>query len=510
MTQHTLSPRQRECRGPLRVIAVVTVAVLAPLSVRAQQSADLNSRVDAVFTRYNSRETPGCAVGVAQGGTPVLAKAYGMADLEREVAATPATIYEAGSVSKQFTATAIILLAQQGKLKLTDDVRKYIPEIPDYGTPITIRHLMTHTSGLRDWGNVAGIAGWGRSVRTHTHAHVLDILSRQRALNFTPGAEYSYSNSGYNVQAVIVERVSGLSLAEFSKQHIFEPLGMKSTQWRDDYTRIVKGRSIAYTARGTGFAIDHPIENVYGNGGLLTTVGDLLLWNENLNDGATLGGKAYVEEMHRQGILNNGTTIAYASGLQVGTLRGVKSVTHTGSTSGYRAFLARYPDQKVSVAILCNLGAVNPGTVGNQVAEIFLGNALQVAGAGGRGRGAAATDDSTATPPARGGQPPRGGGASAGGRGAPPGVPPVLMAYAGEFYSPDAETTLIVAVEGGQLIARRRPATRIALTSQAERDVFSAGAGLGTVRFIRDASGKVTQLSVRQDRVYDLRFDRVK
>src|SRR6185295_12119517 len=147
------------------------------------------ARVDSLFARWSSRETPGCAVGVAKNGTPVFTHAYGMADLERDVAATPATIYEAGSVSKQFTATAIILLAQQGKLSLDDDVRKYIPEIPDYGTPIKIRHMMNHTSGLRDWGNVAGIAGWGRSVRSHTLAHAVDILSRQRALNFTPGNE---------------------------------------------------------------------------------------------------------------------------------------------------------------------------------------------------------------------------------------------------------------------------------------------------------------------------------
>ena len=473
---------------------VLLLLLIAPATLAAQ-SAPQAARVDSIFARWSSRETPGCAVGVARNGTPILTKAYGMADLERDVSATPATIYEAGSVSKQFTATAIILLAQQGKLSLDDDIRKYVPEIPYYGATIRIRHLLTHTSGLRDWGSVASIAGWGRSLRTHTHAHVIDILSRQRGLNFPPGDQYSYSNSGYNTLAVVVDRVSGMPFAEFSKRFIFEPLGMTHTQWRDDWTRIVKGRAIAYATRGNGFAIDNPIENVYGNGGLLTTVGDLLLWNENLNTGAKLGGKSYVDEMHRQGILNNGQQIAYASGIQVGMYAGTKSVSHTGSTSGFRAFLARYPDQQLSVALLCNVGAVSPGAVGQQVASVFL-----------------VPGSSTAATPAVGGEdpnaPPAGGGR---GRGASSYTPTAadLQSYVGEYYSPDAEVALVVSIENGQLVARRRPATRIVLTPT-ERDGFAASAGLGAVRFIRDASGKVTQLAVRQARVFDLRFDRTK
>ena len=481
-----------------RMHLAALLALLLPVQ-HAFGQASPTTRVDSLFSRWNSRETPGCAVGVAKNGTPVMTRAYGMADLERDVAATPATIYEAGSVSKQFTATAIILLAQQGKLSLDDDIRKYLPEIPDYGAAIRIRHLLTHTSGLRDWGSVAAIAGWGRPVRTHTHAHVLDILSRQRALNFTPGEQYSYSNSGYNALAVVVDRVSGMPFAEFSKKYIFEPLGMTHTQWRDDWTRIVKGRSIAYDLRGNGFVIDNPIENVFGNGGLLTTVGDLLIWNENLNTGAKLGGKAYVDEMHHQMVLNNGTQIAYASGIQVGTYAGTKSVSHTGSTSGFRAFLARYPEQGVSVALLCNVGAVNPGALGQQVASVFLAPVTASAGRAGGGRAVIGGDDPNAPAPV------------GRGRGAPAYAPAAadLQAYVGEYYSPDAEVALTVTIEGGQLIARRRPATRIVLTPT-ERDGFNASAGFGAVRFIRDASGKVTQLSVRQARVFDLRFDRTK
>ena len=222
----------------VRLFAIAALVVVAPLPARAQPVADAGSRVDRIFARY-TKETPGCAVGVAQDGRETFARAYGMADLEHDVAATPATIYEAGSVSKQFTAGAIVMLAQQGRLSLDDDVRKHIPEVPNYGTPITIRHLLTHTSGLRDWGNVAAIAGWPRGRRAHTHAHVLDIVSRQSALNYPPGAAYSYTNTGYNLLVMIVDRVSGMPFADYTKKNIFEPLGMTSTEWRDVFTRIV-------------------------------------------------------------------------------------------------------------------------------------------------------------------------------------------------------------------------------------------------------------------------------
>jgi CubicO group peptidase (beta-lactamase class C family) len=203
-----------------------------------------------------------------------------MADLEYDVALRPDSIFEAGSVSKQFTAAAVLSLAQQGKLSIDDPARKYIPELPDYGSPLTIRHLLNHTSGLRDWVSVEAIAGWPRTTRAYTQAHVLDILSRQRALNYPPGAEYSYSNSGYNLAAMIVERVAGKPFSAFTREVIFTPLGMSSTSWRDDFRRIVKGRAIAYSENGGTIRQLMPFEDVHGNGGLLTTVGDLLKWNQ--------------------------------------------------------------------------------------------------------------------------------------------------------------------------------------------------------------------------------------
>jgi len=228
-----------------------------------------------------------------------------MADLEHDVPIGEETIFEAGSVSKQFTAAAVVLLARAGKLSLDDPVRKYVPELPDFGVPLTIRQLLHHTSGLRDWGNLVALAGWPRTTRVHTHAHVLDVLSRQRTLNFPPGTRWSYTNSGYNLAAIIVSRVSGTSFMEFTKTAIFDPLGMKDTSWRDDYTRIVKRRANAYTQRQGAFALSMPFENVYGNGGLLTTIGDLLKWNANFSS-HVVGDEAFVNEMQQRATLTGG------------------------------------------------------------------------------------------------------------------------------------------------------------------------------------------------------------
>src|SRR5918999_6298828 len=211
-------------------IALVVTSHLADAQTPARQ--DTVARVDSIFSRFT--------------------------------AATPESIIEAGSVAKQFTAAAILLLAQQGKLSLDDQVRKHIPELPDYGAPLTIRHMIHHTSGLRDWGTIAMVEGWPRGSRAHTHDHVLEIVRRQRAINFRPGSEYLYSNTGYNLLAIIVERVSGRSFADFTRTEIFEPLGMTKTQWRDDYARIVKGRATAYAPSSNGFRMNMPFENVHG------------------------------------------------------------------------------------------------------------------------------------------------------------------------------------------------------------------------------------------------------
>jgi CubicO group peptidase (beta-lactamase class C family) len=469
--------------------------ILVAVPLTAQSGGDPGARVDAVFADWATRSAPGCAVAADLEGLRVLERAYGLADLEHGVANSPGTIFEAGSVSKQFTAAAIILLALDGALSLDDDVRRYVPELPDYGDPITIRHLLNHTSGLRDWGSVAALSGWGRGERTHSHDHVLEILSRQSALNYGPGEAYSYTNSGYNLLAVIVDRVSGQSFADFSRTRIFEPLGLSDTAWRDDYRRIVPGRAAAYSPRDDGWAIDRPIEHVHGNGGLLTTVHDLLRWDRALAAGELGGagnGPELVRLMHEQGVLNDGTVISYAAGLQIGTRHGVPQVVHTGATAGYRAFLGRYPDQQLSVALLCNTAGANPGALGGQVVDLLLeGLVAGISAAdvvasqpgGPTGTGLDASDPAPRYEP----------------------TPDQLAGYVGSYHSADAETTFTVTIEEGALVVARRPASRFVL-QPVSADLFR---GPGLFRFHRDADGRVTQLGVEAPRVHDIRFQRL-
>ena len=466
----------------MRRVAVLVVSLTALSQTTAPAAHE--ARVDAIFARWTAA-TPGCAAGVAVDGRPVLARAYGMADLEHDVRNTTDTIFEAGSVSKQFTAAAVLLLARDGKLSLDDPVRKYIPEVPDYDAPLTVRHMLNHTSGLRDWGNVAQIGGWPRGTRVHTHDHVLDIVSRQRSLNFTPGTRWSYSNTGYNLATVIVARVSGMSFAEFSRIRLFEPLGMTHTSWRDDYTRIVKNRAIAYDPRADGFHQDMPFENIHGNGGLLTTAGDLLRWNENFSE-PKVGDTAFVHLQQEVGHFNDGKPHEYAFGLFIGRYKGVAEVSHGGATAGYRSFLARYPDQHVSVAVLCNSGDANAGQYAHAIADEYLGSALdpkappapRIAEAEGPlGR---YTRDDRFNP-----------------------TPEQLAAYAGSYSSDEAETTFTVAVDGNALAMKQRPA-RVITLQPVSADVFRGS--LGVIRFHRAADGRVTGMSVTQDRVWDMRF----
>jgi CubicO group peptidase (beta-lactamase class C family) len=456
------------------------LAIAAAASLGAQPGPGVPiASVDQVFSRWTT-ESPGCAVGVAQAGKSVLEKAYGMADLEHDVANKADTVFEAGSVSKQFTAAAVLLLAREGRLSLEDPVRKYVPELPDYGSPLLIRHMLNHMSGLRDWGSIESIAGWPRTTRVYTHAHVLDILSRQRALNFTPGARYSYSNSGYNLAAIIVSRVSGTPFAEFSRDRIFKPIGMTHTSWRDDFTRIVKDRAIAYRTDAGGYAQEMPFENVHGNGGLLTTVGDLLRWNENF-ESPKVGDAEFVRRQQEPGTFNDGKPGSYALGLMVGQYKGVREVGHSGSTAGYRAHLVRYPDQHVSVAVLCNVSTGNATQYAHAVADLYLGSAIQT---------------TAATPPPQRQLPPASFKPTAA----------QLASYAGTYSSDEAETVFTVALDGDSLILTRRPDTRITLRPTVE-DTFNAGAGIGTIKFLRGGD-RVTGLSVSQERVFDLRFKR--
>jgi CubicO group peptidase (beta-lactamase class C family) len=540
---------RRLLRASLIAVALCGAAVThgqAPAAVASQLD------VDKIFGKWSS-STPGCAVAASVGGQRVVSTAYGLADLEHDVKNTADTIFEAGSVSKQFTAAAVLLLARDGRLSLDDPVRKHIPELRDYGAPLLVRHMLNHTSGLRDWGSVEGIAGWPRTTRVNTHAHVLEILARQRALNFTPGTRWSYSNSGYNLAAVLVARVSGMPFAEFTRTRIFEPLGMTRTSWRDDHTRIVKGRAIAYENRQGNFHIDMPFENVHGNAGLLTTVGDLLKWNDNFTS-PKVGDAGFVAELQQPGRFNDRRAHEYAFGLTVGTYKGVRQVDHSGSTAGYRAHLSRYPDQRVSVAVLCNVSSGDATRSARAVADELLADHLApsepkathpLTGAEasrivGRYRNNTRGVPVTIVREGNGVRLERGAELFAlsptrfvttsrqtwefdGSNGAKvtdafgtvdtldrvaPAKPTVeqLKAFEGVYVSDEAEAALTVEVDGDSLVIKRRPDTTIRATP-AYADAFAAGS-LGVVIFRRGPDGSVTTLTVSQDRVWDLRFAR--
>jgi CubicO group peptidase (beta-lactamase class C family) len=320
--------------------------------------------VDKVFEKWDKTDSPGCALGIYKDGHVIYERGYGMANLNDDVVITPATVFHVASMSKQFTAASIILLAQQGKLSLDDDVHKYVPELPDFGERITIRHLIHHTSGLRDQWALLGLAGWRYSKDLITDDDVMSVVTRQKALNFKPGEKYMYSNTGFTLLALIVKRVSGMSLREFTNKNIFEPLGMTHTHFRDDHEEIIKHDALGYEREGDDKPFRMSLTNFDTTGAtsLHTTVEDLLLWDENFYH-PRVGGPAFVAQMIESGKLNSGEVQDYASGLAFGKYKGLPTVGHGGADAGYRSDMTRFPEQHFSAAVLCNSAEVNPGAL---------------------------------------------------------------------------------------------------------------------------------------------------
>ncbi len=357
------------CFGAMVVLLSCAAAAQVPDKARVIAGAE---RAFENASKAVVMPAPGCAVGVSLNGESVFEKAFGMAEMEHGIVNTPQTIFESGSVAKQFTAAALVLLQQDGKLNIDDPVKKYIPELPDYGLPLTIRHMLNHTSGLRDWFSVRALSGEGAGQHIVTQQMIFDTVVRQKGLDFKPGAEYSYSNSGYQLAAMIVERVSKQKFADFVAERILKPVGMKNTGYRDDFQRIVPGRAQAYSKAGDGpWRINMPMMNAHGGGGMLTTVGDWLRWTAMLD--ARTWNTSLVDALETQAVLNNGQKISYALGLTVGSYKGIKQIAHGGATAGYRTFLARYPDKKLSIAVLCNGTAPNPTELANGIAVEILG-----------------------------------------------------------------------------------------------------------------------------------------
>ena len=354
------------------VALILCTTLLLPASLYAKQEPPGAAFDHFIDSCTKGLQTPGGVLSIEQDGKLIYERAFGASTLEHPVANTVSTIFEAGSVSKQFTAAAVLLLVNEGKISLQDDIRKYITELPKYTWEIKVEHLLSHTSGIKDWGTVAQMGGWPRTTNTYTETYVQRILFAQRTLNFEPGTQYAYSNSNHNLLRLLVERVSKQPFTAFTQERLFSKAGMKNTQWRTKFTDIVANRALAYKPGPTGFLQDMPFENTYGHAALLTTTQDLLAWNRFLASKG-LGENADALRLKLFSFAS-GNKGAYAYGaLFYRTVQGFTEIAHSGSTAGYRAWLAWYPEKKLSVAYLSNHAGIAPVAIARLVTHQLMG-----------------------------------------------------------------------------------------------------------------------------------------
>jgi CubicO group peptidase (beta-lactamase class C family) len=467
---------------------IVCLVLNAPWPVRVNARDDRAARVDALFKGYDRPDSPGAAVVAVQDGEIVLQAEYGSADLEHGIPITSGTVFHVGSVAKQFTAFSILLLEHRRLLSLDDEVRKYLPWVPDFGPPITLRHLLHHQSGLREQETLFQISGISTADVIET-SHILKLVSRQRELNFNPGEDISYSNTGYVLLAQVVEKVTGVSFREWTRENIFSPLNMNDSQFNDDAARIVRERASAYYRTDGGELRKGILSYSYvGPTGLLTTSEDMAKWLRNF-DRPKVGNPGIMQRiLSESGKLKNGDDPGYGYGIGVLNYRGLRAVWHSGHDAGYRAFAAYFPDQRFGVAVLSNFYSLNPSDLGKKIAEIYLPGSM-----------------SPATPePA--GQPEAAGGSGAGRsftlerR--------QLAEFAGDYRSEELETTYHVRLKGDRLVMRHWRNEDVILTPIGPDHFAGDQAFAETIRFLNGASAKISGLRLTAGRIRSLLFVR--
>ncbi|UCC82606.1 MAG: beta-lactamase family protein [Gemmatimonadota bacterium] len=466
----------------------VTWTAIGTAAGLAQQgepdSAAIAPRVDSVFSEYDRTNSPGCALGVIRDGELIYARGYGMANLDLGVAITRASVFRIGSTSKQFTAASVVLAAQNGEMSLDDDIREYLPEVPEYGRTITIRDLLHHTSGIRDYLGLMRLTGL-RGDDWFTDDEVVGMVARQRATNFEPGSEYLYSNSGYFFISQIIKRATGMTLREYAQQHIFRPLGMTHTHFHDDHNEIVLNRASGYApAAGGGFRISMTTLDMVGDGGVFTTVEDLLLWDRNFYE-PRVGGEEFLRTMLQRGVLTGGETLDYALGLRHASYRGLPAVRHSGAFVGFRAEIIRFPEQRFSVICLCNLATASPSRLAERVADVYLADLLEPVEereeAGGRRRESEAAEALEYSVDE-------------------------LVAFAGTYHSEELDSDYRISLEEGELMVQRGRGEPISLRPTGADEFRVEGA---RVKFERDDRGRPASFVLDAGRVRGIRFVRV-
>lgn len=440
--------------------------------------------VDAVFAAYGE-QTPGCALGVIRAGEFIYRRWYGLANLEHGVPINADTVFRTGSVSKQFTAMIVLLLAEEGRLSLDDAVSQWIPELRDFGDRVTLRQLIHHTSGIRDYLTLMRLAGY-READYYSAPDLLAMLARQRDLNFRPGAEFLYSNSGYFLLGEVVERATGKSLAAVADERLFAPLGMGETHFHDDHERLVQNRANGYAAADGGFTVSMTTLPIVGDGGVFTTVNDLLAWDRNFYDNRL--GSASPELITRwlqPGTLDSGEPIAYSAGITDGKYRDLRLVSHSGGFVGFRADILRFPEQRFTAIVLCNVSTANPSALGRAVADVVLTDEL----------GRRPSEPVTAQ--------------------TAPDSPEFALSVAelrefeGRYVSSELRSSYVLEIDEGELYWEMPLRFRHRLASEGA-DRMRADEWPVLFRFERDSRGRVSGFELDAGRVVDLWFERVR
>jgi CubicO group peptidase (beta-lactamase class C family) len=471
--------------------AALAVA-LAAVPGRAQTATldSVSHWVDSIFAPYATSRSPGCAVGIVQKGSLVLNKAYGMADLEHDTPIGADTRFYIASISKQFTAMSVVLLAQDGRLSLDDPIQKWVPEVPSFGATITLKHLLHHTSGLRDYFTLLAVSGWPMDGPLNEQ-QFLALVRRQKSLNFSPGDEFLYSNTGYVLLSIVVKRASGKSLRDFAAERIFRPLGMTHTEFRDDHTSLIPHRALGYQPSGSTFRISQPEFDVVGDGGAYSTIEDLAKWDANFQSGR-VGGKQAIALLQTPGTLNDGQTIPYALAVTTGEFHGLKTYSHGGSYGGYRSMLLRVPEKRLSVITLCNTSDA-PNTFAEQVSSVVLGFAAE--------KTATAEMDLSPTSLWTSGAAQAPYDSTAGKR-----RTDQLARIAGTYYSGELELPVTIAARDSALVLQRPQAAEIRFAPITD-DLFTNSDKM-LLRVVRDERGTITGFTLTINRVRDLAFVR--